>query len=86
MATVELLAMIRWGDVTAAISIEDFPDGTHHMIYELGGQRMEPEAILALARTMADWLPTKLKGRTLEGFMAERDFGEAVLKTFLNLT
>jgi len=81
----ELLTTIKWGDFTAAISIEDLPDGTSRMIYELGGQRIEPEAILALARTVAAWMPSKLKGRVLEGFLAERDFGEAALKGFLGL-
>lgn len=82
----EQVATIRWGDLNAAIGVEDLPDGTHRMIYEVGGQRMEPEAVLALARTVAAWMSSKLKGRVPEGFLAEREFGEVALKGLLSLT
>jgi hypothetical protein len=82
---IETVVVVRSGDLKASIGVEDLPDGSCRLIYKLGDHELEPTAILALARTVADWLPTRLHGRVLEGFLAEREFGEAALKGFLGL-
>jgi hypothetical protein len=61
------------------------PDADGDFYFEVGGQKLDGQALFAMGMMLADWVPSQVSPKMAEHIAKERAFGIAAVKTMLGL-